>query len=454
MKLLQSIVDKVMKSDLQQADRSDLVKGIIHSFIIQGFSVVLVFAGNYLLVKFFGSEKYGLYVHVFNWISILTILALNGQENLVLSRLPKYQAQNNLLQAGAVIRHANIRVAVGGMLISGLFLLIIYVFPIATLSEYRSLFVMASVAIYLSAFLTVNQMTLQALNHIRLSQVIERLLKPFLFTVLVSGAGLLSMQVNAGRLILIAVINLGICALVLLWLVIKKTRPYFSKGTTRYQREGLTTETFYFLCISLLQLLLGKIGMLMLPFFTVEKDIGIFNISARFSDVIIYPFFLLHAALPQLFAKHHTADLHYKQKLYSESTWIILIISLPLLLLNMVAGPWLLGYFGKEFTAGYPALILMSISNVLFGVFGPANTILMMQGKEKLSALALLVNATLLTVLSRLLIPVQGITGAALAMLISNVVYNILLSVYAYHHTGVVAPLFKLFVKRPGAKTL
>jgi O-antigen/teichoic acid export membrane protein len=234
-----------------------------------------------------------------------------------------------------VIKHANTRVAIVGVLISIFFLLLIYIFPITTLSEYRSQFLAASLAIYLSAFLSVNQSILQALNHIRLSQVIERLLKPFLFTVFIAGAGLLSMSIDASKLIWIAVINLAICALVLLWLIIKKTRIYFGKGAERYQGTGLSTQTFYFLSISLLNLLTSKIGMLIMPYFTEEKDIGIFNISARFSDLIIYPFFLLHTVLPQLFATHHTANLSYKQKLYTESTWLIMITSLPLLLVNI-----------------------------------------------------------------------------------------------------------------------
>ena len=451
MSLVKSIYKKMLKSDLPTAERSRLIKGIVNTFIIQGFGMVLVFAGNYLLVKFFGAEKYGVYVHVFNWISILTILAANGQEDVVLSRVPKYLAQNNLVQTGAVIRHANVRIAISGIGISLFFLLLIYIFPINKLSEYRFEFLVASLAIYLSAFLSVNQIILQSINHIRLSQVIERLLKPFLFTLFISAVALLSVYIDASRLIMIAVINLAICALVLGFIVIKKTKRFFRNGTERYRGEGVSKQTFYFLAISLLQLLTTKIGMLIMPYFTEEKAIGVFNIAARFSDLIIYPFFLLHAVLPQLFAKHHDSSPLQKQKLYTESTWLIIIASLPLLLLNLGAGPWLLGYFGEAFKEGYPAMVYMSISNALFALFGPANTILMMQGKEKLSAIALLVYVIILAILSRLLIPVQGITGAALAMLISNVVYNVLLAVYAKRHTGVSAPLFKLFEKRRGA---
>jgi O-antigen/teichoic acid export membrane protein len=451
MSLVRSIYEKMLKSDLPPAERNRLIKGIIHSFIIQGFSMVLVFAGNYILVKFFGAEKYGVYVHVFNWISILTILASNGQEDVVLSRVPKYLAQNNLVQTGAVIKHANVRIAISGIGISLFFLLLIYIFPINKLSEYRFEFLVASLAIYLSAFLSVNQIILQSLNHIWLSQVIERLLKPFLFTLFISAVAWLSFYIDASRLILIAVINLAICALVLGFIVLKKTKPFFRNGTERYRGEGVSKQTFYFLAISLLQLLTTKTGMLIMPYFTDEKNIGVFNIAARFADLIIYPFFLLHAVLPQMFAKHHESSSLYKQKLYTESTWLIVVTSLPLLLLNLAAGPWLLGYFGEAFKQGYPALVYMSISNGLFGLFGPANTILMMQGKEKLSAIALLVYVILLALLSRLLIPIQGITGAALAMLISNVVYNSLLAVYARRYTGVSAPLFRLFAKRRGA---
>ncbi|OQP62529.1 hypothetical protein A3860_27950 [Niastella vici] len=449
MKLLQSILEKILKSDLPKEERTRLVKGLIHSFIIQGISIVMVFTGNYLLVKFFGAEIYGVYVHVFNWISVLTVLAMGGQEDIVLSRMPKYMAQNNRLQIGAIIRHSNTRVAINSILISGLFLLLIQLFPVPTLSKYRPQFMVAAGTIYLSVFLTFNQYVLQALNHIRLSQVTERLLKPFVFTLFIAGAGWLSIAVDASRLIGIALINLVICALVLLWLVIKKTKPYFSKGTERYKGEGVSKQAFYFLSISLLQLLATRIGMLIMPYFIEEKNIGIFNIAARFSDIIIYPFYLLHSMLPQLFAKHHSAELSYKQKLYSESTWIIMITSLPLLATNIVVGPWLLGHlFGSEFTAGYPALVLMSASNALFGIFGPANTILMMQGKEKQSAFALVVNVILLTVLSRLLIPTQGVTGVAWAMLISNILYNILLAIFARYHTGVMSPFFIPFAKR------
>jgi O-antigen/teichoic acid export membrane protein len=445
MAILHRIYDRFRKSDITQADRKTLITGTIHSFVIQGISVLLVFAGNYLLIQLFGAANYGLYVHIFNWVSILSIVALGGQEDVVLSRIPKYKATGKQPQIGSIIRYSNIRVAVTSILVSAIFLLLINIFPIPTLSGHKTEFLIASAAVALSAFITLNQMVLQALNHIRLSQLTERLVKPLLLIVFIGLIQLFGYPVNAQVLLIIAVVILVLCALVAGYLVRNKAKAYFRGITEKYHASGVSKQTLYFLSISLLQLLTGKIGMLILPYFTVQQDIGIYNISSRFADLLIYPFFLLHTVLPQLFAHHNSADVGYKQKLFSESTWILMITSLPLLLVNVFAGKWLLGYFGVEFTAGYTALVYLCFSGFLFAVFGPSNTILMMQAKEKYAALAFFVNVVLLTILNFFFIPSMGISGAALAVLISNFVYSILLAVLAWYHTGVMSPFFLYF---------
>jgi O-antigen/teichoic acid export membrane protein len=444
---LQRMRDYFPTGGLTPEDRSRLVKGIIYSFIIQGISVCLVFAGNYIVVKIFGASQYGIYVHIFNWISILTILALGGQDDVVLSLIPKYAAANDGAQIAAVIKHAQKRVIMTGLLASVLFLSLIYLFPVKTLTEHFAIFLVGVAAIYLSAFLTLNQTILQALNHVRWSQVIERLLKPFLFIVFVCGMAILHTVADAKQLVILTVINLVICAVAISVVVIKKVRGYFTSPVQQYKEKGMSRQAMYFFMISLLQLLSGKIGMLIMPWYTPEKDIGIFNISYRFADLVIYPSFLLHAVLPQLFARYHTASFSQKQALYSESTMLTLITALPLLLLNIVGGKWLLGYFGTEFTTGYLALLCISGSNFLSAIFGPANTILMMQGKEQYAAFSFLIYIVLLSILNVLFIPLWGITGAALAILTGNFIYNIVASWFVWRFTGVVAPLFRIFRK-------
>jgi len=225
-------------------------------------------------------------------------------------------------------------------------------------------------------------------------------------------------------------------------------------GAAGEVRDGVTEapdrhgrKTTYFFFISLLNLLSTKVTMLILPLFAAEAEVGVFNIAYRFADLLIFPFFLMHSVLPQLFARHSIAEADYTRRLYNESTRLMTLIALPLLLINILAGPFLLGLFGPAFAVGYKALVYVSLGQFLFSLFGPANTILMMQGKERYSALALLVYVMVLTGTSRLLLPVSGITGGAIAIVISSLVYNGLLNGLVYRFYGICTP-FLAFLRK------
>jgi O-antigen/teichoic acid export membrane protein len=190
--------------------------------------------------------------------------------------------------------------------------------------------------------------------------------------------------------------------------------------------------------------------MLILPWFATEASIGIFNISYRFADLLIFPFFLMHTVLPQLFARHSSTGIAYTQSLFSESNRLMTLLSIPLLLLNILLGKFFLGWFGPQFVDGYMALLFISLAQFLFSFFGPANTILMMQDREKYSAGCLLVYVLTLSAASRWLIPIAGLTGGALAILIGSLVYNVILAVALWRLCGVRSPWLAFLLRSRG----
>jgi O-antigen/teichoic acid export membrane protein len=437
------------------------LRGTIYSFLIQGGSVALVFISNLLLVRSSDANSYGLYVHVFNWVSILSVVVLGGRDDLVLAQLPRYTAaQHGRLVA--LVRAANRWILAAAVAVGLAFALLLHGVRIETLSDHQTLFRLAMIAVYLTAALGLNQLVLQALNHIRLSQVVEKLVKPMLLIVAVGLLRLLAVPFSARILVLLSCVVLGVCCGGVFWLVVRTIRAYVAPGMapggsavpeegeviSGETEERLSGKTTYFFLISLFTLLGTKITMLILPVYLPEtKDIGIFNIAYRFADLLIFPFFLMHTVLPQLFARHTVTGRAYTQSLFSESNKLMTLMSIPLLLVNVVAGPLLLGLFGPEFKGGYTAMIYISLAQFLFSAFGPANTILMMQDREKYSAGCLLLYVVLLAVTSWWLIPVGGITGGALAILISSAGYNILLAVVVYRVCGVRSPFLAWAVR-------
>jgi len=435
-------------SGVTARDRRRMYRGTIQSFLIQGISIVLVFASNWWLVRCTDPASYGLYVHVFNWVSILSVLVMGGRDDLVLAQLPKYLATGETSRIRRLVRTANGWVFGATLIIGGAFIGLISLIPLRSLSEHRSLFLVAIAAVYFSAFLSLNQMILQALNHIRQSQVVEKIARPLLLIVSTALFQLSATRFDAYALVTLGTtVSAGCCLLIVIFVARSLRRfPAAPPEATITERHGRKTTWFFF--ISLFTLLSTKVTMLMMALFAAEGDIGIFNIAYRFADLLIFPFFLMHSVLPQLFARHSPEEAAYTRSLYNESTRWMTLLSLPLLVVNIVAGRFLLGLFGPAFQAGYPALVLISLAQFLFSLFGPANTILMMQDRERYSAYGMGIYVLALFISSRLLLPVAGITGGALAILISSALYNMLLNVWVYRYYGMVTPFLSFLVKR------
>ncbi|MBS1606871.1 MAG: hypothetical protein JST42_29720 [Bacteroidetes bacterium] len=446
------LIARYMADGVTHADRGKILRGTVHSFLIQGCSIVLVFLSNIWLVRSSDADHYGLYVHVFNWVSILSVAVMGGRDDLVLALLPRYIGGGEYGRLRRLVGSANGFILLAALGINALFLIVISLIPIKTLSEHRQLFILASAAVYFSACLTLNQMILQALNHVRLSQLVEKIGRPLLLLVGTFAVRLLVHwdKLDSQQLILTASVVTGVCCSTVLWLVYLKGRKYETPRLETEASEQLSGKALWFFFISLLNLLGTKITMLILPWFAPEASIGIFNISYRLADLLIFPFFLMHTVLPQLFARHATTGTAYTQSLFSESNRLMTYLSIPLLLLNILLGKIFLGWFGPQFQTGYMALLYISLAQFLFSLFGPANTILMMQDREKYSALCLLVYVLTLSAASRWLIPIDGLTGGALAILAGSVVYNIMLAVVVWQLCGVRSPWLAILVRSRG----
>lgn len=445
---MREILKRFVYTRWSDPEKKRIVRGTAHSFVIQGISVALVFVGNLVLTRWAGADAYGKYVHIFNWVSILSVAVIGGREDLVLTEITRYHSTGQPGRIAWLIQRTNVHVLLAWLLTGAGFLAAIFVFPIPTLHEYRTDFLIAWGAVYFTAFLTLNQSILQSLDHIRLSQVVERLVRPFALILFFALALYAGYAASSRLLIIVAETTLGASCLVLALLLFKNTGTYFAHREKRMAPERLTKKTVHFFLITMITLLITKISMLVLPYFADRKEIGIFNISARFADLIVYPFFLMHTVLPQLFARHSLADVRQKQSLYASSTRLMTVLCLPLLLINVLAGKFLLGLFGPAFTSGYTALVLLSISQFFYSLFGPANTILMMQSQERQSVICLVIYVVLLTALNLVLVPLWGITGGAWSTLISCLVYNCLLAVRAYRFSGVLSPFFAFLVGR------
>jgi O-antigen/teichoic acid export membrane protein len=432
-RLINTLFEKLLGKALQSADAEKITQGIKKTVIVQAVSYLLVFASNILMVRVAGLENYGMYITVINWMSLLAVVACQGMEDVVLAEIPPSITKGNFLYAKKVNLFANRIMFAGSLAVILAFVVIIKTRWIPLFSNNGPIFYSGLITVYFSAFIVVNQQTLQAFNRFYASQLADKIIKPLLFTFLFGILYLAGVEYSAIILINLTTIVQFFCVLFVLYFLKdtfkhkpNKTDSLISEKPLRYSYTN-----FYFFIISLLYLLKAKIVIFIFGFAGNAADTGTFNILARLSDFVVVPFFIVHAVVPQLFARHKDADKKYKKELFNRITVICSAGAVLVFLSIVIFGKTLLGFYQNGFTEYYSLLLILSASQMMYSLFGPTIALLMMQGGQKQAALVLLIDVIVSIILFIFFIKSYGVKGAVWATVISVFIYNMLLRTIA-----------------------
>lgn len=178
--------------------------------------------------------------------------------------------------------------------------------------------------------------------------------------------------------------------------------------------------------IAMLEFFLAQADKILIGFYINAREVGIYSVAMAI--VIFVPIAL--QSVNQIFSPT-IADLHARgehmllRRLFQTLTKWILGLTVPLATVTIVFARPLMRVFGPEFEAGWIVLAIGTLGQLVNCGTGSVGYLLMMSGNQKrlikvqgaMTGVTLLLNATL--------IPVLGITGAALSSAVTNVVSNV-----------------------------
>jgi len=173
---------------------------------------------------------------------------------------------------------------------------------------------------------------------------------------------------------------------------------------------------------------------LMLGYFTTSSDVGIYNAAlptARLVQTIPGIFAVIFMpVIAELFSRGRYEDI---KNMYSIVTKWILSMVIPAFLLMVLFAPSVIRIiFGAEYTGGALALAILTSGYLFISLFGLTATILEAYGRTKVIMGCTFLTAAINVVLNLYLIPIYGITGAALATGSSFAMLSLLLFSFVY----------------------
>jgi O-antigen/teichoic acid export membrane protein len=154
-----------------------------------------------------------------------------------------------------------------------------------------------------------------------------------------------------------------------------------------------------------------------LGMFTSTETVGVYGVVVKIVLLVYFPMMAFAVIIPSLISSiHASGTLDELRKMVNESTRWILSMAMPIILILMLEGKYILKYiYGAEFVAGYVPLLILTIGQLIKACAGLIGVILQMTGEHKIYMKINIIGGIINIILNIVLIPRFGMIGAAIA---------------------------------------
>ncbi|MFP4116159.1 MAG: flippase [Candidatus Aenigmatarchaeota archaeon] len=213
------------------------------------------------------------------------------------------------------------------------------------------------------------------------------------------------------------VVALGASAL-LSFFIFRKLFPFEKIKKSPFGLKRLLEFSWPLILTGILFMLTQWTDVFMIGYFKSSTEVGIYNTALPTASLLIFVLFsfnyMFMPKTSELFSEDQKEKIRSSYK--SVVRWIFLI-TLPVFTFVVLFSAEILGaLFGEVYTAGALSLLILAVGYFYASFVGPTGEILISKGKPKLLLLVFLVITTIDISMNFFLIPVWGITGAAVAL--------------------------------------
>lgn len=202
------------------------------------------------------------------------------------------------------------------------------------------------------------------------------------------------------------------------------------KLKTKINTWSFLRDSFPMMLSSSILILLGWMDTFIMGIYETEANVGIYNVSLKVATLSVFSLQAVNSILaPKIAESFANGDLKYKN-LINFSTKLNFFISGLIILLIIIFHNFLLGMFGEAFKAGYIILFIFCVGQMVNSFSGSVGVILQMIGKQKIYQNFVLIALVINLILTFLLTPIYGGTGAAISTVISMIVWNLGSAIY------------------------
>ncbi|HVU80414.1 MAG TPA: oligosaccharide flippase family protein [Rhodanobacteraceae bacterium] len=405
-----------------------LRRGASGALLVQVGGAAFALIVNVLLARLVGKSQYGIYAYAMSWVSVLGVLSLLGQSSSVVRLVPVYLHRREWgtlrglrLGTSAIVLAGSIAVMlVGGLVVFAL----------------RNQMDSATLKTMLAAFLLLPLLTQLGLNggffrgykRAISSGAYNSLVRPAFLIVLVLVLALpLGLRLDAPGIMLANVVA-ALAAVICSEWHLSRAWPAAAKDVKpHYEPRAwfkLGRQLFLLAAIGIVS---NRVDVLILGALAGAKVVGPYYAAVRLAAIAAYGLTAVNTILAPMIAESYAAEDHATMaRLVHHAAKLTFVVTAAVALAIAAAGYWALRLFGQGFAeAAYIPLLIILAGQCVAAMTGPTGFLMTMTRYERQASWFMALAAVLNVVFSVALIPIFGLTGAAIATALGAVAWNV-----------------------------
>jgi O-antigen/teichoic acid export membrane protein len=394
-------------------------------FLVTMFGQAAAFGVQLLLARTMGVEGFGIYVYVFTWLMIASVVVPLGQARVMLRFVSAYRAEGQMGRLRGVIRNGHKlvgRTCVGVGLGVALAILVVG----GTDNSLRGAALVACAALPVVAWKNLQLAIAHSLRQVVLAKGMDEL--GIRIGLVLCFLGLWGVQGRAPGAAQTLLLLGGVSVAVGLW-VRRAWRSELGEERTgpREDQSSLWFRTGVGLVLlDGMAMLLSRTDIVLLGVLRDTTDAGTYAIASRLATLALLGLMVVQApVIPLLSERFATGRMGEFLDLTRWAARVAAGLSLGLAVVLLVGADWLLGLFGPEFLARKDCLVVLTVGLALNATLGPTGTVLWITGREKQLAVLQGAGLALNILLNLWWVPRFGIVGAAWATVVSHTAWNV-----------------------------
>lgn len=446
------IVPLIAKAGTVLTDRSETARAqrqALTAFAIRIASAAIAFISQIILARLMGEFEYGIYAFVWVIVILTGNLSCLGFHTSIIRFYHQHIAGGETAMLRGLNAAACLIALVTATLVGALGFAFLFLFGDSIAAYYLvpigiGLFIIPMIALgdILDGMARARGWTVSALAP-------TFILRPILILAFMAAAALIDAPHDATTAMGAALAATYVTTLAHLAQLAALIRKNGSDTPRRYQLGTWMKYSLPLFLVDGIGFMLTNADVVVVGLYLPPDQVGIYFAAAKTIVLVQFVYFSVKAAAAPRFsaiiaANDHGALASFASQATRWTFWPSLVIGLCAL----AAGELLLSLFGPNFTDGYWLMVILFAGILTKASIGPAEILLSMAGHQKLCVAVYAVTLIAAVMLYSVMIPLYGLTGAAVAAATAIMIESLLLHLTVRRTLGIT--LFA-FARKPNA---